>query len=150
MQKLKILMLAVAMPLLAQAGDQKGVEAEIRALEEAFNTAYATNEVDTYFSYYTPDATLFFYGERQPVERYYDTWQTMVAAGGTVERNDVSDLQIQVLAGGKAAVATSFIDNQTRSPDGEVTAARAFETNVWQKTEAGWKIVSLHYSEFTE
>ena len=59
----------------------------------------------------------------------------------------MSDLQVQVLPGGEAAVATYFVDNEPVSPDGSVAAARAFETDVWQKIDGEWKIVSLHYTE---
>jgi len=61
--------------------------------------------------------------------------------------NEMSDLVIQMMPSGDVAIATSFIDNQTRSADGEVSIARAFETDVWQKIDGEWKIVSLHYSE---
>ena len=73
----------------------------------------------------------------------------MTTAGGGVVRNDASDLQVQVLAGGDVAVATYFVDNETRSPDGEVTTAKAFETDIWEKVDGDWKIVGLHYSEIT-
>jgi hypothetical protein len=36
---------------------------------------------------------------------------------------------------------------QERAPDGSIRSARAFETDVWQKIDGQWKIVSLHYSE---
>ena len=39
------------------------------------------------------------------------------------------------------------VDNQTCSPEGEVSTTRAFETDVWQKIDREWKIVSLHYTE---
>jgi len=91
--------------------------------------------------------TLYFFGARQSLEQYSDEWHQMVAAGGVVERNDISDLQVRVLPGGEAAVATYFVDNQSRSPDDKVTTAKAFETDVWQKTHGDWKIVSLHYNE---
>ncbi len=44
------------------------------------------------------------------------------------------------------AIATSFIDNRTRSPDGSKDTSRAFETDVWQKIDGNWQIISLHYS----
>jgi len=50
------------------------------------------------------------------------------------------------MPGGDVAVATSFIDNRTRSPDGTKSTSRAFETDVWQKIDDKWKIISLHYS----
>jgi ketosteroid isomerase-like protein len=70
----------------------------------------------------------------------------MIAAGGGVEKNDMSDLRVQILASGDVAVTTYFVDNRTRSADGEVESIRAFETDVWQKIDGAWKVVSLHYS----
>lgn len=132
------------------AGNQEAVESEIVEMEKAFNEAYATNQVDAYFGFYAKDATLFFYGERQPVERYRKEWQAAIKQGGAVLRNDISDLEVRVLPGGKAAVGSSFIDNSTRSPDGEVSTVRAYESNVWQKIDGAWKVVSLHYNEIAE
>jgi ketosteroid isomerase-like protein len=71
----------------------------------------------------------------------------MMEAGGGVEMNEMSDLQMQVMPCGDVAIATSFIDNRTRSPDGTTSTVRAFETDVWQKIDGNWKIISLHYSE---
>ena len=39
-------------------------QAEVTSATEAFNTAYTTNDIDTYFGFYTEDAVLFFYGAR--------------------------------------------------------------------------------------
>ena len=147
MRNLTTLIFAITLPLVALAGNPEAVESEIVKMERAFNEAYATNQVDTYFSFYTEDATLFFYGERQPVVRYRKDWHDSINAGGGVVRNDVSDMQVRVLPGGKAAIASSFIDNSTRSPDGDVTTVRAYESNVWQKIDGEWKVVSLHYNE---
>jgi uncharacterized protein (TIGR02246 family) len=150
MKNLMMLILVAVAPLLVWADGVESVESEIRELEAAFNAAYATNDLDTYFANYTKDATLYFYGKRQPVEAYSEEWYATIAAGGVVIRNDVSDLEVRVLPGGEAAVATFFVNNQFRSPDDEVATARAFETDVWQKTDDGWRIVSLHYNEIAE
>jgi ketosteroid isomerase-like protein len=123
------------------------VEAEVREASEAFNTAYATNDVEAYFGAYADDAAVFFYGARQDMSAYHEEWSAMVDAGGGVEKNEMSDLLVQVMPGGDVAIVTSFIDNQTRSADGEVTVAKAFETDVWQKIDGDWKIINLHYSE---
>jgi hypothetical protein len=71
----------------------------------------------------------------------------MVDAGGAVEKNDPSDVSVQVLPGDEAAVASYFVDYASRSPEGERTVAMGFESEVWQKIDGEWKIVSLHYSE---
>jgi len=40
-----------------------------------------------------------------------------------------------------------IIDRYSCSIDHDVSTVRAFETDVWQKIDAEWKVVSLHYSE---
>ncbi|MFT5332174.1 MAG: ketosteroid isomerase-like protein [Halioglobus sp.] len=77
---------------------------------------------------------------------YHKMWTELMAAGGGVELNEMSDLKVQVMPGGDIAIATSYIDNRTRSPDGTKSTSRAFETDVWQKINGKWKIISLHYS----
>jgi ketosteroid isomerase-like protein len=121
--------------------------ADLHAAIKAFDHAYATNDVDTYFSFYADDATVYFYGARQDIAAYHEEWSAMMEAGGGVEMNEMSDLQMQVMPCGDVAIATSFIDNRTRSPDGTTSTVRAFETDVWQKIDGNWKIISLHYSE---
>jgi len=150
MKSLTTFILAMALPLALWAGDPEAVESKIIEMEKAFNEAYATNQVDAYFNFYTEDATLFFYGERQPVERYRKEWKASIKGGSVVLHNEVSDVEVRVLPGGEAAVASSFVDNSTRSPDGEVTTVRAYESNVWQLINGEWKVVSLHYNEIAE
>ena len=119
----------------------------MRDVVKAFNNAYASNSVEAYFSHYTDDATLYFFGARQKVSAYHEEWTETVDAGGAVEKYELSDLQVQVMPSGDVAVATYFIDYRMRAPDGQTTAARAFETDVWRKIDDEWKLVSLHYSE---
>jgi ketosteroid isomerase-like protein len=118
---------------------------DISAAYASFNEAYATNDVDTYFGFYAEDATVYFYGERQDVAAYREEWQALMDAGGGVEKNETSDLHVQLMPGGDVAIVTYFVDNRTRYLEG-MNEERAFETDVWQRTEGAWKIVSLHYS----
>ena len=120
---------------------------EVRKAALAFNVAYETNDVDGYFDMYTDDAMLYFYGERWEVSTYYDYWKNaMVGAGGGVEKNTTSDTQIKVAPDGNTAVVGSFIENRSRSPEGNINEEKGYETEVWQKIEGEWKIISLHYS----
>ncbi len=135
----------IAIPVLA--AHHESAEAEVNAAVVAFNEAYASNDVESYFSNYTDDATLYFFGARQDVAVYHKEWSEMIDAGGGVEKNDISDLRVQVMPGDEVAVATYFVDNVTRSPAGETTMAKAFESDVWQKIDGRWQIVSLHYTE---
>ena len=135
------------MPFSVMAQDNNEGPADLYAAIKAFDHAYATNDTDTYFGYYDESATVFYSGDRQDLAAYAESWPKMMEAGGGVEKNEMSDLKVQILAGGNVAVSTSFIDNVTRSPDGSKSAIRAFETDVWQRIDGEWKIVSLHYTE---
>lgn len=145
MKKLLAVIAALSIACVASAGDKAEIKEEVRAAVEGFNSAYETNEVAAYFGYYAADATVFFYGERQDMDAYRVLWDELMAAGGGVEVNTMSDLIIQVLAS-DVAVTTAFIHNKTRSPEGEVEEINAFETDVWRKIDGKWKIVSLHYT----
>jgi len=139
---------AIALISLSAMADHHGAEhADLHAAIKAFDKAYGTNDVETYFGFYADDATVYFYGARQDMAAYHEEWVAMMEAGGGVEMNEMSDLQVQIMPCGDVAIATSFVDNRTRSPDGTTSTVRAFETDVWQKIDGKWKIISLHYSE---
>ena len=150
MNKILTCLVASLIPLVAVAGHHGPVEAEVTGTVKAFNKAYADNEVDNYFSYYADSAVVYFYGARQDIAAYHDEWAEIVGAGGAVEKNELSDIRIQVMPGGDVAVATYFVDYQLRMPDGEVSTSKAFESEVWQKIDGEWKVVTLHYSEIPE
>jgi len=139
---------AIALISLSAMAEHHGSENEdLHAAIKAFDHAYATNDVETYFSFYADDATVYFYGARQDVAAYHELWTALMEAGGGVELNEMSDLKVQVMPCGDVAIATSFVDNRTRDPDGTKSTVKAFETDVWQKIDGDWKIISLHYSE---
>ena len=133
----------------AMAEQHSSVDAELSDAIKAFNIAYTSNDMDAYFATYIDDATIYFYGERHKVSVYREEWTEFIVAGGGVEKNELSDLRVQMMPSGDVAVATYFIDNRTREPDGETTTVRAFETEVWQKIADEWKVVSLHYTEIS-
>ena len=140
-------MVVALMSFAAMAEHHEEENAALYAAIHAFDKAYATNDTDTYFGYYAEAATVFFSGDRQDLAAYAESWPQLMEAGGGVEKNEMSDLKVQVMPGGDVAVSTAFIDNITRSPDGSKTTIRAFETDVWQKIGGEWKVVSLHYTE---
>ena len=134
----------------AHDGDKKGAKnAALHAAIKAFDHAYANNDVEDYFSFYADDATVYFGDGRVDMAAYHEMWIGLMAAGGGVERNEMSDLQVQVMPIGDVAIATSFIDNRTRSADGTTSTSKAFETDVWQKIDGKWRIISLHYSDIS-
>ncbi len=140
----------LVLPFSASADNHGKVPADLQAAIEGFNDTYATNDVEGYFGFYADGATVYFYGERQDIASYHKEWQALMEAGGGVEKNEMSDLVVQMMPSGDVAIATSFIDNRTRYPDGTIDEARAFETDVWQQIDGAWKIISLHFSEIPE
>jgi ketosteroid isomerase-like protein len=147
MKRLVTFVLAFCLPLAAFAGDHAAIEKEVRAAAEDFNDAYEANDIERYFSYYANGAVLYWSGQRQEVGNYYDEWRALIEAGGGVEKNEMTDAVFQVLAEGETVVASYFIHNVTRWPDGTRSEADYYESDVWQKIDGKWKVVHLHYSE---
>lgn len=140
--------LAIALISLSVMADHHAADNDdLHAAIKAFDHAYATNDVEAYFSFFAEGATVYFSGARQDVNAYHEEWTELVEAGGGVEKNEMSDLQVQITPSGDVAIATSFIDNRTRYPEGTTVSVKAFETDVWQKIDGEWRIISLHYSE---
>lgn len=150
MRKLSSFIVLAVLSVQVPAAEHAGVEAEVRDAVRSFNAAYLNDEVDAYFGHYADGALVYFYGARQDLAAYRDEWKEMIAAGGGVEKNELSDMRIQVLPSGEAAVASYFVDYALRTADGETTTAKAFESEVWQKVDGTWKIVNLHYSEIPD
>ncbi len=146
MRKILSLLAIVFMSFSAIAEHHGDENADLHAAIKAFDHAYANNDVEKYFSFYADDATAYFGDGRVDIAAYHEMWIGLMEAGGGVELNEMCDLQVQVMLSGDVAVATSFIDNRTRSPDGTKTTSKAFETDVWLKIDGEWKIISLHYS----
>lgn len=150
MNKLVFGIIAVLFSVSAVADHHASAKAEVTDAVEAFNSAYVNGEVEAYFDYYAEDASVYFYGARQDLDEYEAEWSAMVAAGGRVEKNELSDVRVQVMPCGNLAIASYFVDYRLRTPDDEVSASRAFESEVWQKIDGEWKLVHLHYSEIPE
>lgn len=130
----------LALAMLAQT------ESEVRGLVQKFNAAYLANDLPAYFSYYAPDVTLWFESGRADLAGYRKSWEKLIAEGGGIEQNDVTDLKVQVGPNGDTAVATYLVRVATRQRDGKVVREEAKETDVWFKRNAKWQIVHLHYN----
>ncbi len=144
-----VLLAVMPMSLLAESPGED--YADLRAAKTAFESAYTTNDVETYFSFYAPDATAYFGGDvRGDIPAYHEMWTALMEAGGGVEVNELSDIRFQLMPGGEVGVVTCFVYNRRREPDGTKVIAKAFQTDVWRKTAGQWKIISLHYSEYPE
>ena len=147
MKKLLITLITLFISFSVHADHHHSTAAtEVRNATDAFNLAYEVNDVDGYFDMYAEGAMLYFYGNRWEVSNYYDYWKKMIGAGGGVEKNTATDVQVKVAPGGNTAVVGAFIENRSRSPEGDINEEKGYETEVWQKIDGAWKIISLHYS----
>ena len=145
MKKLALLLAGTLIATTALA-DHHEVEAEVLAATRAFNDAYAANDLDGYFGYYSEDAVLVFDQERTTVAEYDAMWHELIAAGGGVESVEMSDIEVVVLAGGQSAAVSYRAKTATRNPNGDVEITTAFETDLWERRDDGWKVVLLHFN----
>jgi ketosteroid isomerase-like protein len=148
-KSIKVLLLSVFLGGYAAAFAADADEARVQEVTEqvqAFNAAYERNELDAYFGYYAPDATLLFDSGRVALADYRKDWYGLIEQGGRVERNVVSDLAVQMAPGNTTAIATYRLDVETRMSDGRVTTDRAHETDVWFLVDGKWRIAHLHYT----
>ena len=146
MKILWILSLVILIPFAMPSDLQASAEEEIREIEAKFNGAYLENDLDTYFSFYAEDAFLAFSLQPTTLAGYKEMWYKMIADGGGVVKNDISDMQVRVGPSGDVAVATYLLEVHTRAADGNVSKARAIETDIWFKQDGAWKVVSAHYT----
>jgi ketosteroid isomerase-like protein len=135
-------LLALAIPL-AHAGPT----ADIRALEQEWNAAYAANDLDKYFAYYSDDATLWFPEGRTDIPSYKKMWTEFVKSGGRMRAATLSDIHIRISPQGDTAVASYLLHVKTQDPGKPVVDESYQETDVWFKLSGTWKVTHVHYSK---
>ena len=64
--------------------------ADLHAAIEAFDHAYANNDVEKYFNFNADDATAYFGDGRVDIAAYHKMWTELMAASGGVEMNEMS------------------------------------------------------------
>ena len=124
-----------------------GPKADILQLEQDFNAAYATNDLDKYFGYYSNDAILWFQEGRTDIPSYKKEWAEFIKSGGRIQAGTTSDMHVRFSPQRDAAVASYLLHLTTKKADQKVTDEVFQETDVWFKTSAGWKIAHVHYSD---
>jgi ketosteroid isomerase-like protein len=126
-----------------------GPKADISQLETDFNAAYAANDLDKYFSYYSDDAILWFPEGRTDIPSYKKEWTDFIKSGGKILAGTLSDLHIRFSTQGDSAIASYLLHLKTQATDKKVTDEVYQETDVWFKAGGGWKITHVHYSPAT-
>lgn len=136
-------LLLLGLPALALAGPK----ADIAQLEQDFNAAYAANDLDKYFGYYSDDAVLWFQEGRTDIPSYKKEWAEFIKSGGRIQAGTTSDMHIRFSPQRDAAIASYLLHLTTQKADKSVANEVFQETDVWFKTAAGWKIAHVHYSD---
>jgi ketosteroid isomerase-like protein len=127
--------------------EARATEARIRDLEAKVNSAYAANDLPTYFSFYADDLRALFPEGPTTLPAYRAEWTAFIRGGGAILSFKDSDMRVQVSPRGDAAVASYLASVTTRTPGkGDATTPYA-ETDVWFLRHGQWKIVEIHYSE---
>src|SRR3984893_15913509 len=121
-------------------------KADISQLETEFNAAYAANDLDKYFGYYSDDAVLWFPEGRTDIPSYKKEWTELIKAGGRIQECTVSDLQVRFSPQSDAAIASYLLHVKTLQVDRKVLDEVFQETDVWFKGAGGWKIAQVHYA----
>ena len=137
-----VALLLFALPILANAGPK----ADIRQLETDFNAAYAANDLDKYFGFYTDDAVLWFPEGRTEIPSYKKEWTEYIKSGAQIQAGTVSDLHIRFSPRGDSAIASYLLHLKTQEADKKVKDELYQETDIWFKTAGAWKITHVHYS----
>ncbi len=132
--------------LAASAPSVAGAEADIDRLEQEFNAAYAANQFDKYFGFYTEDAVFWFPEGRTDVPSYKKEWSEFLASGGGIKAGTISDMHVKFSPLDDTAIASYVLHLTTREANKKVHTGDYQESDVWFKTDDGWKITHVHYS----
>jgi ketosteroid isomerase-like protein len=135
-------LLLFGLTALANAGPRTDIE----RLETDFNAAYAANDLDKYFGYYSADAILWFPEGRTDLPSYKKEWTEFVKSGGKILACTMSDKHLRFSPQGDTAIASYLLNVKTQAKDKKVTDDVFQETDVWFKAAGGWKIAHVHYS----
>lgn len=120
--------------------------ADIDRLEKNFNAAYAANDLDKYFGYYSDDAVLWFPEGRTDVASYKKMWTAYIKNGAQLKSAELSDYHVKISPQGDAAIASYLLRVKTLEANKKMTDELFQESDVWFKTAGGWKVAHVHYA----
>jgi ketosteroid isomerase-like protein len=130
----------------ASAAARADTRADIDRLEKDFNAAYAVNDLDKYFGYYSDDAVLWFPEGRTDVSSYKKMWTAYIKSGARLKSAELSDYHVKISPQGDAATASYLLRVKTLEANKKMTDELFQETDVWFKAAGGWKVAHVHYS----
>lgn len=127
--------------------DDDAAAREVLGVVEAFNDAFADNDVERYFGFIDGDITVLTPSNPYRVEGVEDDREEFewgIETGRTAI-GYFQEMQPHVQRYGDFAVVTYF-SRGAYGPEGERTVAYLKETDVLVRRVEGWKIVHIHVS----
>ena len=149
-----VLVVSIAPAALHAQQPTSEIEQEVAEAVRQFVAAYDANDVEKFFSFQAKDMTIISFGRRVDREDNYQL-RLEIRKAGAVNTARFENLQIQVLPGGEAAVATFDFHRVRKYPTAE--AARGRDPNasytitaVWARRSGNWSIVHLQWASHQE
>jgi calcium/calmodulin-dependent protein kinase (CaM kinase) II len=126
--------------------ERASIEREILALEDRLDHAYREGDLETYWSFYADEVTQIWDTGYVSLEQYKQDWTALVESGGGVVDSRSQDVRVRVGPTGDTAVVSYLAIARYRSPNGNETEGRFYETDVWFRRDGRWQIVHYHFS----
>lgn len=139
----------IAPAAFANAAAQKKAEREVTQAVHELNAAYASEDVDKYFSYYAENMDKCCgRGGWDTKQNYYKTWKEMVASGNGLAKAEARDLRVQVSPKGDAAIAAFKLHcERLKTAEGQSPTITYHMTQVWMHRNGKWEISNITYME---
>lgn len=152
--KALVLLIALALsPHLVAQQNPASAEVAVRDTITRLNAAYAANQLDTYFSFFADDMTVWWNTEgRQdrptPKAAYVKSWPEFVKKTGGHESCRTDDLRIQVAPAGDAAVASYALTCVFKTAPSGSSREETYEiTSVLFQREGRWQVVHFNWRD---
>ena len=146
----------VALSPLADSSAQPNVSAaerEVRETTTRLVAAYGANDLDTYFSFFADDMTVWWGTSGRndrptPKAQYVRSWPEYVKKTGGHEMCRLADLRVQVGPSSDAAVSSYELACVfKKATAGERRDATYEITSVFFKRDGSWKVVHFNWRE---
>lgn len=138
-----------AAPASLQAAGRVELEAQITTREESMHAALAANDAARYFSFFAQDMSAIFYDQSATLPVFRQSWNDAYEAGRRIRTVKLGAIQVRLLSGNAAAIATFPLEVTIDHPDGDISTEHAFQTDVWVKRKSGWQLLHTHFAVAT-
>jgi ketosteroid isomerase-like protein len=127
------------------SSDELSIIAEVRHAHNRRGQTWLKRDAEAYLSFYWDDAMLFAVGERTSLPQLRAWLLPLLAAGGGPVSMNLPPADDIVISGLGDAATTSYAWGQRfRTADGAEPDRSYYETNVWYRRNAIWRIIRMH------